>query len=124
MVGGKRGAQLWFAPRSEGILTMKKIAKFALGAVAAGVLALSAAAPAEAGVSVGVGIGVPASPGPGYGHYCRFHPCGRPGVGVGVGVGPVGVNVGVGGYVAGRGYWDGHGWYGHRWWGHGGWHYR
>jgi hypothetical protein len=119
------GAQMSRAPQFEGSTIMNRITKFALGAIAAGMLASAAAAPANAGVSV---IGVP---GPGYGYhdrYCRFHPCGRYGygapVGVGVGVGPVGVNVGIGGYVAGRGYWNGHGWYGHRWYGHGGWHYR
>ncbi len=101
---------------------MKLITKLAMGAVIAAGLATPVAAPAQAGVSVGVGIGVP---GPGYGyraHYCRFHPCGRPGVGVGVGVGPVGVSVGT--FVAGRGYWDGHGWYAHRLWRHGRWYYR
>jgi len=69
---------------------MNRITKFALGAIAAGMLASAAAAPANAGVSVGVGIGVP---GPGYGYhdrYCRFHPCGRYGYGA-----PIGVGVGV-----------------------------
>ena len=94
---------------------MNSITKLALGAAAA--RARVAATPADAQGSVGVGIGG------GHGG-CRYHPCGRYAapVGVGVGVGPV--SVGVGTYVAGRGYWDGHGWYAHRVWGHGGWRYR
>ncbi len=93
---------------------MNRITKCALGAAAL----LALAAPADAQVSVGVGIG-----GDHPGGWCRYHPCGRAApVGVGVGVGPV--SVGVGTYVAGRGYWDGHGWYAHRVWDHGGWRYR
>jgi hypothetical protein len=100
---------------------MNTIAKFAAGAAIAGVLAAAAAAPAEAGVNVGIGIGVPVvGPGPGYGpHWCYYHPgaCGNGGPGY-VGTPAIGV------YVAGRGYWGGHGWYGHRYWGGGGWRYR
>jgi hypothetical protein len=98
-----------------------KLTKYMIRTLAAGSLAVTIAVPALAQVSVGVGVG-----GPGYNHrWCYNHPAacrhgggyvGGPGVAVGV---PA-----VGVYVAGRGYWGGHGWYGHRYLDRGVWRYR
>lgn len=101
--------------------------------LASGALALTLVTPAVAQVAVGVGVGTPAY----HRHWCYNHPgacrgpagayARAPGVAVGVGAPGVAVGVGVpavGVYVAGRGYWDGHGWYAHRYWYHGGWRYR
>jgi hypothetical protein len=86
---------------NKGNLTMKRIAKFAIGAAMACGVALAAAAPAEAApVHVGIGIGVPIGPAyygydysaPCYDYYAPY--CGYPPY-----YGPA--------YVSG--YWDGYG---------------
>jgi len=101
---------------------MEKTTRRITRTLAAGALALTVAMPAFAQVSVGIGVGGPAY----HRHWCYTHPgaCRGPGgayvagPAVAVGVPAVGV------YVAGRGYWDGHGWYAHRYWDHGVWRYR
>ncbi|HEY1710381.1 MAG TPA: hypothetical protein VGG10_19070 [Rhizomicrobium sp.] len=52
---------------------MKTIAKYALGALMTGAVALGAAAPAQAGVGVSIGIGGPAYYGYNYYQPCRFY---------------------------------------------------
>jgi hypothetical protein len=98
------------------------LGKVLIRTLTASSLALTAAVPAIAQVSVGVGVG-----GPGYhGRWCYNHPgaC-RAGSRAYVGGPAVAVGVpAIGVYVAGRGYWGGHGWYAHRYWDHGGWRYR
>jgi hypothetical protein len=52
---------------------MKSIAKFALGALMTGAVALGAAAPAQAGVGISIGIGGPAYYGYDYAQPCRYY---------------------------------------------------
>ncbi len=86
--------------------------KVLLAAVAAG---LTLASVSAANAADGCGRGFHRGP---YGH-CR--PNEGPGP-VAVVAGPIGLR--IGGFYAGRGYWDGHRYWGHRDAWHGGWRYR